>query len=64
MCLINDFFAQEPAEGNILGFFSGYFIINFSRMRLWDQIFSVLLEHFISEVVRISDSRIKCFRFF
>ena len=31
--------------------FSGYFITNFSRMCLQDQIFRVLLEHFISEVV-------------
>ena len=31
--------------------FSGYFIINFSRMCLRDQLFRVLLEHFISEVV-------------
>ena len=31
--------------------FSGYFIINFSLMCLRDQIFRVLLEHFISEVV-------------
>ena len=52
MSLIIDLFAQESAGGNILGFFSGYFIINFSRMCLRDQIFPVLLEHFISEVVR------------
>ena len=52
MSLIIDFFAQEPAEGNILDFFSGYFIINFSRMCLRDKIFRVLLKHFISEVVR------------
>ena len=32
--------------------FSVYFIINFSGMCLRDQIFHVLLEHFISEVVR------------
>ena len=32
--------------------FSGYFIINFSPMYLRDQIFIVLLEHFISENVR------------
>ena len=37
--------------GNILGFFSGYFIINFSRMCPGDQIFRVLSEHSISEVV-------------
>ena len=52
MSLIIDFFAQEPAEGNILGFFSGYFIINFSHMCLRDKIFRVFLGHFISEVVR------------
>ena len=39
--------------GNILGFFSGYFIINFSRMCLRDQIFHVLLEHLISEGVLV-----------
>ena len=47
--LIIDF---ESAGGNILRFFSGYFIINFSRMSLRDEIFPVLLEHFIFEVVR------------
>ena len=33
-------------------FFYGYFIINFLRLSLGNQIFRVLLEHFISEVVR------------
>ena len=52
MNLTTDFFAQESAGGNILGFFSGYFIIKFWRMCLRDQIFRVLLGHFIPEVVR------------
>ena len=42
MSLIIDFFAQEPAEGNILGL----------HMCLRDKIFRVFLKHFISEVVR------------
>ena len=50
MSLIIDFLGKS-AGGNILGL-SGYFIINFSCMFLRDQIFRVLLEHFISEVVR------------
>jgi len=32
--------------------FSGYFVINFSRICLGNQIARVLLEHSISEVVR------------
>ena len=44
-------FAQESAGGNILGFFPGIFLINFLHMCLQDQIFHVLLEHFISELV-------------
>ena len=49
--LIIDFFAQESTKGSILVFY-GYFIINFLRLFLGNQIFRVLLEHFISEVVR------------
>ena len=53
MSLINDFLRKILRE-DVLGFkfFSGYFIFNFSRTCLRDQIFRVLLEHFISEVVR------------
>ena len=56
MSSIIDFFAQESAGGNILGFFYGYFIINFSRRSLWDQIFrdqmfQVLLMHFFINFV-------------
>ena len=59
---------QVTAEADVLGscsefcarvcgrkyfkLFSGYFIINFSRMYLREQIFRVLLAHFISEFMR------------
>ena len=44
---------NESAGGYILTeLFSRYFIINILRMCLWDQIFRVLLERFIAEVVR------------
>ena len=50
--LISDFFCARFCERNYFRLFSRYFITNFSRMCLRDQIFRVLLEHFISEVVR------------
>ena len=51
MGLIIDFL-RKSLRRKYFRLFSGYFIINFSRMCLRDQTFRVLLEHFISEVVR------------
>ena len=51
MSLIIDFGARVCGK-KYFRLFSEYFIINFSRMCLRDQIFRVLLEHFIPEVVR------------
>ena len=48
MSLITDFLRKNMREE----IFSRYFIINFSCICLRDQIFRVLLEHFIFEVVR------------
>ena len=51
MSLIIDFFAQESAGGNLLGFFLGI-LEQILRACVQDQIFRDLLEHFIPEVVR------------
>ena len=51
MSLIIDFCARVLGR-KYFRLFSGYFIINFSRVCLRDQIFRVPLGHFISEVVR------------
>ena len=48
--LIIDFFCARVCGRKSFRLFTEYFIINFSRMCLRDQIFRVLLEHFISEV--------------
>ena len=45
-------FLRKSLREKCFRLFSGYFIIIFSRMCLRDQIFRVLLEHFISEIVR------------
>ena len=50
--LIIDFFCTRVSGRKYLRLFSRYFIINFSPMSLRDEIFRVLLEHFIFEVVR------------
>ena len=49
MSLIIDFFVCGRKYFRL---FSGYFMINISRIYMRDQIFRVLLGHFISEVVR------------
>ena len=49
--LIIDFFAQESAGGNILGFFWVFYNQFFAHVSA-GSIFRVLLEHFVSEVVR------------
>ena len=54
MRLIIDFLGKSARGLKYFRLFSGYFIINFSRMCLRNQIFRVLLEHFISEVLRKS----------
>ena len=51
MSLIIDLLGKSLRE-EILELLSGYFVIHFWRMCLRDQIFRVLLEHFIFEVVR------------
>ena len=44
-------FCERVCGRKYFRLFSRYFAINFSRMCLRDQIFRVLLGHFISEVV-------------
>ena len=51
MSLIIDFCARVCGK-KYCGLYSEYFVINFWRMCLRDQIFRALLEHFISKVVR------------
>ena len=51
MSLIIDFFSQESAGGNILGFFLGIYNQFFAHVSARSNI-SCFLEHFISEVVR------------
>ena len=44
-------FLRKSLREEYFRLFSGYFIINFLCMCLVDQIFRVLLEHSISEVI-------------
>ena len=63
MSLIIDFLRKSRGR-KYFRLFSGYFIINFSRMCLQDQVLCVLLEHFICAQVIVGSNVLVSFSAF